>query len=511
MPANASMQPQAAYAALSARDARFDGHFFVGVTSTRIYCRPVCRVRVPLQRHCRFFASAAIAEHHGFRPCLRCRPELAPGLSLVDSSVNLAAHAARLLRQSVNEGQPCSMADVARRLGVTDRHLRRIFLEAHGVTPLAYLTTQRLLLAKHLLTDTTLPIGHVGVLAGFGSARRFQAAFAGHYRMPAQRLRHESLATPTSRQLPAIHAVEGKAMVSLRLAYRPPLDAEGLWRFFAKRSMAGVECIDVKALSLRRTLSVDTHQGWIGLRWGDIKPSTPRTLWLDLDESLMPVVGEVMRRVRHALDLDAQPDAMAEVLASVPAPARPGLRLPGSFDGFESAVRIVLGQQISVVAACTLANRLVQALGQPLRTPFDGLTHLFPTPEACLGAPDQTFGQLGIVSTRIRLIKAIAQGVVNGSIDLRSDAPRDATLATLQTLPGVGPWTRDVMAMRILGWPDAFPSSDVGVLNALQPPANNSPKPALTQRAAAAERQAEAWRPWRAYAVMQLWHTLETP
>jgi AraC family transcriptional regulator, regulatory protein of adaptative response / DNA-3-methyladenine glycosylase II len=506
----AQMVDDAAYAALSARDTRFDGHFFVGVTSTRIYCRPICRVRVPLKRHCRFFGSAAMAEHHGFRPCLRCRPELAPGLSLMEASSDLAAHAARLLRKSVDEGEPCSMAQVAKRLGVSDRHLRRIFIQAHGVSPLDYLTTQRLLLAKHLLTDTGLAVGHVGVLAGFGSARRFQAAFASHYRMPPQRLRKESHAGLTPHSTPAGDLAP---TVRLQLAYRPPFAVLHLWRFLAKRSMVGVEAVDLEKLSLRRTLAVGAHRGWIGLQWGEAKPQTPRRLWLDVSESLMPVVGEVMRRVRHALDLDAQPGAMQAVLAKVPAPILPGLRLPGSFDGFETAVRIVLGQQISVAAACTLANRLTHALGCPLTTPHADLTHLFPTPERLLSAPDDELGRLGIVSMRIRLIKAIAQGVLDGSLDLRSDAPLESTLAAFRALAGVGPWTAEVMAMRVLAWPDAFPASDIGVLNALDAarPDLSNPKQSLTQRSTAAEAQAQAWRPWRAYAVMQLWHTLEAP
>jgi AraC family transcriptional regulator of adaptative response / DNA-3-methyladenine glycosylase II len=478
------LDAQAAYLVIQARDARFDGRLFVGVTSTGIYCRPICRVRLPKAQNCRFFGNAASAEREGFRPCLRCRPELAPGLSLMDSSHALAHHAARMLERAAREGLDTTLPAVAARLGITDRHLRRIFTDCHGVAPLDYLTTQRLLLAKHLLTDTRLPVTQVALASGFGSVRRFNAAFAERYRMSPTALRRERPGTAR-----AAH------QVALRLSYRPPYDVDGVLHFHALRCIPGVEAVEGR--TLRRTLGLQHQgrqvQGWVAVRFDLLR----HEVHVDVAPTLAPLLGTVLERVRHALDLDADPAQIDTALAALPGAA--GTRTPGTMDGFETAVRIILGQQITVAAARTLVRRLVERFGTPIVTPFAGLDRLFPTAQVLAQASDDSIGQLGIVRQRIGAIKALAGAVCEGRIELVRAAPLEATMAALHALPGIGEWTVQLVAMRALAWPDAFPASDIGVLNALG-----------TRDARLALQRAEAWRPWRAYAVMRLWRTLET-
>lgn len=478
----------AAYLALKTRDARFDGRLFVGVTSTGVYCRPVCRVRTPRRENCRFFASAAQAEAAAFRPCLKCRPEIAPGLSAMDSSAALAQAAARRIEHAVHAGEPVTMTALAAHLGVTDRHLRRIFAAEHGVGPLDYATTQRLLLAKRLLTDTAEPVAQVALASGFGSLRRFNAAFAARYRMAPTRLRRDG-APP-------------RAGAALRLAWRPPCDTAGLLAFHAQRALPGVECVDGPVL--RRTLVLPTANGpvagWLACR---LVPER-HELWLEPSPALAPALGPLLQRVRHAFDLDADPARTDPVLATLPVPAAPGLRLPGCFDGFETAVRIVLGQQVTVKAARTLAQRLVAAFGTPITTPFPGLDRLFPDAATLAAADPEILGRLGIVRQRVRALQALAAEVAAGRLALHPGAPLQATLDALRALPGIGEWTAQLVALRVLAWPDAFPATDIGLLNALQP--------VLGRRdALAATQMADAWRPWRAYAVIALWQSLETP
>ena len=483
-----TLHDDAAYLALKTHDARFDGRLFVGVTSTGIYCRPVCRVRTPMRRNCQFFANAASAERGGFRPCLRCRPELAPGLSLADSSQVLAQAAARLIETAARSGDDPYLPDIATRLGVTDRHLRRIFREAHGVTPIDYLSTQRLLLAKHLLTDTDMPVTQVALASGHASLRRFNAAFVQRYRLNPSALRKQTLHPPPS-------GLRSNSC-SLRLAYRPPYDVNGVMRFLAQRALPGVETVD--GLELRRTLrwwhQGQWLQGWLQCRFVPLR----HELQLGLAPALMPAVGSLLQRLRHALDLDADPSLIDPCLATMPSPPPAGLRVPGAMDGFETATRIILGQQVTVAAARTLTRRLVAELGQPIDTPFADLDRLFPSAADIAAADPQRIGQLGIVRQRVRALQALAREVADGRIELHPGAPLQATLDSLHALPGIGEWTVQLIAMRVLAWPDAFAATDIGVLNALG-----------TRDVAQAMAQAEAWRPWRAYAVMGLWQTLE--
>jgi AraC family transcriptional regulator of adaptative response / DNA-3-methyladenine glycosylase II len=480
------IEPQAAYRAMRSHDARFDGRFYVGVTSTGVYCRPVCRVRTPLQRNCRFFANAPSAEAAGFRPCLRCRPELAPGLSLVDSPQVLAQQAARMIDEAARAGDDPYVSDIAQRLGVTDRHLRRIFAAVHGVAPIDYLTTQRLLLAKRLLTDTPLAVTEIAHASGFSSLRRFNDAFATRYRMSPTALRKQRGFTP-------------RGALVLRLAYRPPYDIDGVLRFFEARRIDGVESVDRRERAIRRSLSIahrgQTLAGWLAGRFIEARSEFE----LQVSASLLPALGTVLERVRQGLDLDADPALIDAALADAPGPAVPGLRVPNGIDGFEAAVRVVLGQQVTVAAARTLVSRLVERFGTPLVTPFPDLTRWFPGAAALATASAESIGTLGIVRQRVGALQALARDVAAGRIALHRGAPLTATLEALRALPGIGEWSAQLIAMRALSWPDAFPATDIGVMNALG-----------TRDAKAVEAWSQAWRPWRSYAVMRLWQSLET-
>lgn len=484
----------ARYLALKARDARFDGRFFTGVTSTGIYCRPVCAVRTPRRENCRFFALAAQAESAGFRPCLRCRPELAPqalAWSVQDASGILVRQALRLLDAPDAwgaEGGGALVAQLAARLGVSDRHLRRIFGEALGVSPLQYLQTRRLLAAKQLLTDTALPVTQVALASGFASVRRFNAAFGAHYGLNPTQLRRQG-------------APAGGAARPVRLGYRPPYDAAALLGFLAARRIHGME--EVEGLALRRTVRLRAggavYTGWVGARFDPVRP----LVLLEASPGLLPALPQVIARVRALLDLDADPGPINAALHAA-FPGGDGLRVPGAWDGFELAVRAVLGQQITVAAARTLAQRLVERFGEPVETPWPGLGRLFPAPAVLAAAQGDALGQLGIVRQRQAAIVALAQAVDGGRIALHASSDVDATLAALRQLPGIGDWTAQYIAMRALRWPDAFPAGDVALHKALA--VQGAPQPARAALAAA-----QAWRPWRSYGVIRAWAGLAAP
>ena len=471
------IDPISCYRALSTHDARFDGRFFVGVSSTRIYCRPVCRVRTPKADHCRYFPSAAAAEVAGYRPCLRCRPELAPGYASVDATGRLAEAAVAMIDGGVLEDG--GLEHLAGRLGVTSRHVRRIFERSFGVTPVEYAQTQRLLLAKRLLTDTTLPVTEVALASGFNSIRRFNALWKQRYRMPPGRLRRESAATAAP------------AVMRFELAYRPPYQWPALLAFLAARAIAGVE--DVRGNVYRRTVAIDhresTHAGWIAVQPSPRRPA----LVLEVAPTLARVVPLVLARVRHAFDLACHPDEILAALGDLAARS-PGLRVPGTVDGFELAVRAVVGQQISVRAARTLLGRIASRFGTPLEDAPEGLSRIFPPAQRIAAAPPRELQALGVLPARAQTLVALARAVASDGLDLTPGAPLDATRARLLELPGIGPWTAEYIAMRALGWPDAFPAGDHAVQKALR-----------TTRAAEAQARSQAWRPWRAYAVMHLW------
>ena len=473
------------YRALQAHDPRFDGKFFVGVSSTGIYCRPVCTVRAPRRENCRFFASAAAAEVEGYRPCLRCRPELAPGNAGIDTTARLAQAAVNLIENGVfDEG---GIERLAERVGVTSRHLRRIFDSEFGVSPVAYAQTQRLLLAKRLLTDTSLPVTEVALASGFASVRRFNALFKARYRMPPGRLRRDVVA----RTVPAELAFE--------LSYRPPYDWASMLAFLEARAIPGIEQVTHDVY--RRTLSIShrgaVHNGWIGVRRAPRKAA----LAITASASLARAVPVVLSRIKHAFDLCCDPAIIAAALGPL-AQDHPGLRVPGAFDGFELAVRAVVGQQITVRGARTLLGRMVQAFGEAADPfgeaahPFgtDGPAYLFPPALRIATCTVAQLTRLGITGARARTLVALAEAVVDGELELEPGADVETALRRLQALRGIGPWTAQYIAMRALGWPDAFLANDLVVLKAL---GETRPARALVR--------SEAWRPWRAYAVLHLW------
>jgi AraC family transcriptional regulator of adaptative response / DNA-3-methyladenine glycosylase II len=501
-PPTASPPTASPYAAFVSHDARFDGRLFVGVTSTGVYCRPVCRVRTPQAANCRFFGHPAAAESAGFRPCLRCRPELAPGLAPIDMPERLAWAAAQ--RIEAGELDAGGLSGLAARLGISDRHLRRVFGAAFGVTPVAYAQTQRLLLAKRLLTDSDLPATEVALAAGFGSLRRFQALFQSRYGLAPTALRH---ARAPARGV----GLGGEALgLSVELGLRPPFDWPRWLDFLAGRAIPGVEQVEPASApgggAYRRSLALcdaggQRRVGTVTITQVQRRPAEP-ALRVQVSPGLWGVLPAVLVGARRLADLGADPIAVAERLGALAADA-PGLRVPGCFDGFELAVRAVLGQQVSVRAARTLAGRLVQALGEPLAPlgPGEadpaGLTHTFPTAEGLAAAAPEALGALGLVRQRVTAIQALARAVAEGRLDLGPAGDVDAALQRLMALPGIGPWTAQYIALRALAWPDAWPSGDVALIKALG-----------AADAREADAMAQAWRPWRGYATLQLWRRL---
>ena len=449
-----------------------------------IYCRPVCTVKPPKRENCRFYPSAAAAETDGYRPCLRCRPELAPGNASVDAVSRLAQAAASLMEDCTLD--EAGIDSVAAQLGITDRHLRRAFGAEFGVSPVQFAQTQRLLLAKRLLTDTVLPVTEVAFASGFGSVRRFNALFKQRYRLRPSQLRGQQ------RQ----HASASGAadVLNFELSFRPPYDWPAVSAFLGARTVAGVESVEGGCYRRSARISVGDkeHRGWIEVSMSPKKAALRVTLSASLAKALPPVLS----RVKALMDLVCHPAEVAQALGAM-ARRHPGLRVPGAFDGFEVAVRAILGQQVSVAAARTVAGRFAVAFGDPIATPFATLTTVFPTAQSIADLPYGRIARLGMPGARARTIIALARAVADGELVLMPNADIEATLAQLRALPGVGEWTAQYIAMRSLAWPDAFPHTDLGVMKALGE--------TEAKRVLAA---GEAWRPWRAYAVMHLWQSL---
>lgn len=464
------------------RDPRFDGLFFTAVTSTGIYCRSVCPAPTPKARHVRYYPSAAAAESAGFRPCLRCRPELAPGDAWRRGDATVA-RALKLIDDGLLAEQP--VAALAGRVGVGERQLRRLFVERLGAPPRSVHGTRRLLFAKQLLTETRLPITQVALEAGFGSLRRFNANFRQAYGMAPRDLRRRPH-----------HDSNGNETLTLRLGYRPPYDLPALLAFLRTRALPGVEAIDADGYT--RVFGPPDAPGWLRLSaW----PEAPNTLKLELHCPRPTRILDVVTRLRRMFDLDADPGVIAAVLSadeqlrSLVARA-PGVRLPGGWDGFEIAVRAVLGQQVSVAAARTLATRLVERFGVALETPLvPGLDRLFPGPEALADADLET---LGLPGTRADTLRGVARALLDGRVDFRPEQALEEFTSRWQALRGIGPWTAHYIAMRALGTPDAFPAEDLILRRAAGGTGGPLTATKLTARA-------ERWRPWRAYAVIQLW------
>jgi AraC family transcriptional regulator, regulatory protein of adaptative response / DNA-3-methyladenine glycosylase II len=474
------------YSALTARDARFDGVFFVGVTSTGVYCRPICPVRTPKAANCRFFDTAHEAEHAGFRPCLRCRPELAPGLAPIDDAQRIA----QLVVQRLEEGhfdEDAGLEVIADQFELSSRQIRRIVRKELGVPPIQLLLTRRLLLAKQLLTETAWPMTDVAFASGFSSLRRFNDAFMRRYRMPPTRLRRK-----VNEDAPP--AVERETS-TLQLAYRPPYDWNGILAFLAARALAGVE--HVTDSSYARTVQIGKAKGWIRVT----RSPKHHALVIEFTHSLTPVLPALLGRTRALFDLDARPDVIARRLRRdrrlAPAVrANPGLRVPGAFHGFEMGLRAILGQQVTVKAATTIAGRFVQAFGDPIVTPLPQLTRLTPLPARIARATIDDIARHGIIAARARSIIALAAAHGSGELCL-DGAPQnpDDAIRRLAALPGVGPWTAHYIAMRALRWPDAFPKEDIAVRHNLGGVTANQ-----------AEELSQSWRPWRSYAVMHVWN-----
>ncbi|MFN3513885.1 MAG: AlkA N-terminal domain-containing protein [Phenylobacterium sp.] len=480
------LDDDACYRAFATRDARFDGRIFSGVRTTGIYCRPVCPARLPKRENMRFFRSAAAAQAAGFRPCLRCRPETSPDLGSWRGTSNTVSRALALIETgALDAGDVEALAD---RLGVGERQLRRLFRQHLGASPIAVAQTRRVLLAKQLLHETRLPMAEVALAAGFGSVRRFNETFQQLFGRPPSTLRRLGGAE--------IAAGEGGA-VTIRLPYRPPYDWEAMLAFLAARAIPGVETVVSGRYS--RTLAIGEDRGVVS-----VEPGDGDHLRVTLRFRKVQAWPAVLTRVRRVFDLAADPEAITAHLAEDPflAPlvaARPGLRAPGAWDGFELAVRAVLGQQITVGAARALAGKLAEAHGEPLEDEAAnrlGLTRFFPRPERLAQVDVES---LPMPRARGRALANLAAAAAVDPDLFGARRSLDEAVAALRALPGIGEWTAQYIAMRALREPDAFPHADLGLLRALEGPDGVRPTPAeLLARA-------EAWRPWRAYAASHLW------
>jgi AraC family transcriptional regulator of adaptative response / DNA-3-methyladenine glycosylase II len=479
------MDDDACYRAVATRDSRFDGKLFVAVTTTGIYCRPICPAPTPKRAHARFFPTAAAAQAAGFRPCLRCRPETSPDLGAWRGTSSTVSRALGLIEAGALDN--ANVEALAERLGIGARQLRRLFCQHVGATPISVAQTRRVLLAKQLLHETSLPMTQVALAAGFGSVRRFNETFQSLYQRPPARLRRSGAAAQSAGNADAIR---------LRLAYRPPYDWDAILAFLRTRAIPGVESVQPGRYA--RTIAVNGVSGVVM-----IEPGCGAHLLATVQCANVKILPVIIARVRRVFDLAADPVAIGAHLSLDPklAPlvaARPGLRVPGAWDGFELAVRAVLGQQISVAAATRLAGALVAAHGTPVADPAAqelGLTHAFPAPGQIAGAD---LGMLGMPGARRSALSSLAAAAV---ADPQIFGPRqdlETAIAQLRALPGVGEWTAQYIAMRELREPDAFPAADIGLLRAMN---ENGVRPSP----AALLARAEQWRPWRAYAALHLW------
>jgi len=479
------LSPDACYRAFAARDARFDGRVFVGVHTTGIYCRPICPARSPKRENVSFYFSAAAAQAAGFRPCLRCRPELSPETPAWQGSSHTVSRALALIETgTLDEG---SVDDLAARLGVGGRQLRRLFQQHLGASPVAVAQTRRVLLAKQLIHDTNLTMTEVALASGFGSVRRFNETFRSLFQRPPASLRR-------SRAVETANA----GAVTIRLPYRPPYDWDVLRTFLAARAIPGVEA--VSAATYARTIALEGRSGTLV-----VEPGDRNTLRATVRFSGLDVLPRIIGRVRRVFDLAADPALIGAHLAEDPvlAPlvaARPGLRAPGAWDGFELAVRAILGQQISVTAATNLAGRLVAEYGEPIDDPGAhalGLTRIFPSP-ARIAAAD--VAGLGLMpGARAAALSSLGAAVTSDPALLDPYRDLEAAVAQLRSLPGIGDWTAQYIAMRALREPDAFPAADVGLMRAMS--GDFGRRPTANELLA----RAETWRPWRAYAALHLW------
>jgi len=474
----------ACYRALECRDPRFDGLMFVGVTSTGIYCRPVCPARTPKFENCRFFGSAAAAQEAGFRPCLRCRPETAPDLASWRGTSNTVSRALALISDGALDADEGGVESLAERLGVGGRQLRRLFMQHLGASPIAVAQTRRVLFAKQLIHETQMSMAQVALAAGFGSVRRFNEVFRNLFRRPPAALRRK---TP-------MHQVG----VTLRLRYRPPYDWDSMLGYLKLRSIEGVELVENG--TYRRSFELDSIIGSVSVAHLE----EAQCLSVTIRSPKMDCLPLVVARVRRLFDLGADIETITSHLSRDPLLApliaqRPGLRAPGGWDGFELAVRAILGQQVSLAAARQLGGRLVGLGGRrgsdALRGDHD-VSHVFPTAE-WLAAAD--LSSLGMPDGRRTALKALAKAAMANPDLFRPFGTIEEAIERLRSIRGVGEWTAQYIALRALRETDAFPASDLGLLRGAAAIAGSRTTPAGLLR------RAEPWRPWRAYAAQHLW------
>jgi len=473
------------------RDARFDGQFFIGVKTTGIYCRPICPAVAPKSENVAFYPSAAAAGEAGFRPCLRCRPECAPGTPAWSGTSTTVRRGLRLISNgALDDG---SIEQLAERLGVTSRHLRRLFSKHLGASPLAVAHTQRLHFAKSLIDQTALPLAHIATAAGYGSVRRFNDTFRKTYGRSPRELRRRNE-----------DSFDQSAALSVRLPYRKPFDWPVMMEFFGGRATPGVEqLIDGTYF---RSVVVDGVPGVIECRHEE----KDENIRLSLHGIATTDVFQVVQRVREMLDLDAPVADIGDAFSADKHLGKiiarwPGIRVPGAWDGFELTVRAILGQQVSVKAATTIAGRIAARYGEKFELPASArvpaskfnITRVFPTPEKLARA---RFNDIGLVTSRAETIRRVASAVLHGDISFEAIQDPDEFCAKLTSIRGIGDWTAQYVAMRALKFPDAFPHSDLGLLKAISKKTRVSPAELL--------RRAEAWRPWRAYAALLLWSSL---
>ena len=459
------------------RDARFDGKFFIGVLSTKIYCRPICPARTAKESNVRYYPTAAAAQEAGFRPCLRCRPECSPGTPAWQGTPSTVSRALKLISESgLDDG---GVESLAGRLGVGSRHLRRLFLQHLGASPSAVAKTQRLQFAKKLIDETQLPMNEIALASGYGCTRRFNAAFRDTYKRTPTHIR--KLARRSGEQVANQYV--------FRLRYRRPFHWDGMLAFLALRATPGIEVVENGRY--RRTIAVDGERGWMEISCDAANDGLIARVQIGNPRSLFHII----ERVRAMFDLNADWLAIARSLKADKAlteklASEPGLRVPGCWDGFELAVRAILGQQVSVKGATTLAGRITAQYGEPFQA-ADGLTHVFPTAKALAS---MTVTNAGMPTSRVETIRKLARAVSEGTITFTADTDADELRNGLCAIPGIGPWTAQYIAMRALGQPDAFPTGDLGLLKALD-----------LRSTRELELRSEAWRPWRAYAAMYLW------
>lgn len=466
------------YAALQVHDPGYDGLFFVGVSTTRIYCRPVCRVRLPQADRCTFYASAAHAEQDGYRPCLRCRPELAPG----SFRANALGHTSRSAAEQIRTGllAHSNTETLMDMLELRPPQFHQIIEREYGVNATELETTQRLLLAKQLFTDTTLKINDIAHVCGFANAHHLDDAFSSRYRLNPLSLRKK-------------HPDNEDNTLLLRLSYRPPLAWDALIRFLCSRSNPRLSQIQNGAYL--QTIDLDGCRGWIIAK----QAVKQHQIQVQVSPSLLPCLAKLQVRLRRLFDLDACPalvdahlgdDAVLKPLVA----NYPGLRIPGTLDIFELGLRAILGQQITVKAATTLFSRFVAAFGKEVETPFPGLDRTRPSADAIAAAPLQTLIDIGLTGRRAQTVQQFAHAVVDGTLKPES-VHREKITERLLELPGIGPWTAQYIAMRALGDSNAFPASDLGLLRGLQ-----------VEKTAELLHRTEKWQPWRAYGAIHLWH-----